>query len=49
METYEFEVTLRVSVEAFDQSDAKERVEDLFGPGSDCGVELSASLRRGTR
>lgn len=41
METYEFEVTLRVSVEAFDQSDAKELVEDVFGPGSDCGIEVT--------
>ena len=40
METYEFEVTLRVKVDAFDRGDAKELVEDVFGPGSDCGVEV---------
>lgn len=41
METYEFDVRLRVSVDAFSEGDAKELVEDVFGPGSDCGVEVT--------
>lgn len=40
METYEFEVTVTVKVDAFSEGDAKELVEDVFGPGNDCGVEV---------
>jgi hypothetical protein len=40
METYEFEVCLRVSVEAFDKSDAKDMLHDMFDTGEECGVEV---------
>ena len=40
METYEFEITVKVKVEAFSEGDARELVEDTFGPGDDCGVEI---------
>jgi hypothetical protein len=40
MDTYTFTVSLEVQVEAFSEDDAKELVEDVFGPGSDCGVEV---------
>ena len=40
METFEFTVILTVKVEAFDESDAKDMVLDIFGPGNDCGLEV---------
>ena len=42
METFELEVRLKVSVEAFDLDDAKDAVLDCFGPGDDCGVEIKS-------
>lgn len=41
MNEYEFIVTLRVKVEAYNPMDASELVEDAFGPGEDCGVEIT--------
>jgi hypothetical protein len=40
METYKFVVTLEVEVKAYNPMDATEMVEDAFGPGEDCGVEV---------
>lgn len=40
METYEFEVCLRVNVKAFDKSDAKDMLHDMFDTGEECGVEV---------
>lgn len=40
METYKFVVTLEVEVQAYNPMDAHELVEDAFGPGEDCGVEI---------
>ena len=40
MKTYEYNVVLRVSVEAFSDEDARDLILDVFGPGNDCGVEV---------
>lgn len=40
MNTYEYTVTLKVTVEAFAQGDADEAVEDAFGLGDHYGVEV---------
>ena len=40
MNTYEVELHIKVLVEAYDESDAKEIVYDNFGPGEDCGVTI---------
>lgn len=40
MREFEAEVRVKVRVTAFDDSDAKELIEDTFGPGEDCGVEI---------
>lgn len=42
MNTYEYVVELKVSVEAFDESDAKDLLEDAFGLGEDCGVTIES-------
>lgn len=41
METYKFVVTLEVEVQAYNPMDATEMVEDCFGLGEDCGVEIT--------
>jgi hypothetical protein len=43
MNTYEFEVVLKVKVEAFSETDAKEMLEDNFGQGDDCGVTIEST------
>lgn len=40
MNTYEYEVTLKVEVEAFDESDAWDAVQDAFGAGEAMGVNV---------
>jgi hypothetical protein len=40
MEKHEFEVCLKVVVEAFDKSDAKDILHDMFDTGEECGVEV---------
>jgi hypothetical protein len=39
-EQFEFEVVLKVCVEAFDKSDAKDILHDVFDTGEECGVEV---------
>ena len=39
-ETFEFVVTMKVRVPAYDANDAKEAIQDTFGPGSECGLEV---------
>ena len=47
MKTYTVELVIKAEVEAFDESDAKEIVSDIFGPGDDCGVKIiSTNLRQ---
>jgi hypothetical protein len=40
MNTYEYEVTLKVEVEAFDESDAWDAIQDAFGAGDQYGVNV---------
>ncbi len=42
METYKYTIKLKVAVEAMDEVDAKEAVNDIFGPGDDCGVVVES-------
>lgn len=42
MEAFEFEVCLRVKVEAFSKEDAKEVLDDTFGVGEDGGLEIKS-------
>lgn len=41
METYKYNVVLQVEVKAFSDEDAKDLILDVFGPGNDCGVEVT--------
>lgn len=41
MNTYQYEVTLTVEVEAFDESDAWDAVQDAFGVGDQMGVNVT--------
>jgi hypothetical protein len=40
MNTYQYEVTLKVEIEAFDESDAWDAVQDAFGAGSQPGINV---------
>lgn len=40
MNRYEYVLKLKVSVEAFDEDDADECIEDTFGVGADGGVDI---------
>ena len=40
METYDFEVLLKVQVNAFNRNDAYEIVHDTFGEGNACGLDV---------
>lgn len=42
METYKFKVLIEVEVDAYSVDDAKDMLEDIFGPGSDCGAEVKS-------
>lgn len=42
MEKYEFEVVLKVAVEAFDKADALDILHDMFDTGEECGVEVTS-------
>lgn len=47
MKTYTVEILIRAEVEAYDESDAKDIVYDIFGPGEDCGVNIiNTNLRQ---
>ena len=41
METFKYIVTLNVEVEAFDESDAWDAVQDAFGIGEEMGVRVT--------
>ena len=41
MNTYEFTIAAKVRVEAYSEADAKEIIQDTFGPGEECGVEIT--------
>jgi len=40
MERYLFSVLLKVEVEAFTEADAQEAIQDCFGEGSVCGLNV---------
>ena len=40
METYEFTIRLKVRVDAYSEQDAEEAINDVFGVGTDCGLEV---------
>ena len=40
MEKYTYKVTLTIEVEAFDESDAWDAVQDAFGVGEQTGVQV---------
>ena len=40
MKTYNLTLRLEVSVDAFEEVDAIEAAEDIFGVGQDCGIEV---------
>jgi hypothetical protein len=42
MNKYKFILAIEVEVEAFDEHDARDIVDDTFGPGEDCGVTVTA-------
>ena len=42
METYRFALSVQVEVEAYSEEDARDMVQDVFGPGNDCGVEVKS-------
>jgi len=39
---FEYELTLRVSVTAFDETDAEDAIKDMFGTGDDGGLEVTS-------
>jgi hypothetical protein len=41
MKTYQYVVTLKVEVEAFDEGDAWDAVQDAFGTGESMGVSVT--------
>jgi hypothetical protein len=52
MDTFKYRITLDVEVEAFDEGDAMDAVQDQFGLGNQNGVEVTSfevKLRRGNR
>jgi len=52
METYKYKVTLEVEVEAFDDSDAFDAIQDEFGIGDQNGITVTSCevrMARGNR
>lgn len=43
MNKFKYLVELEVEVEAYDQSDARDILEDVFGLGEDCGVTIKTA------
>lgn len=41
METYEYVIKMKVSVEAFDEADAWDAVQDAFGVGEELGITVT--------
>lgn len=42
METFRYKVVLEIEVDAFDDSDAWEAIEDEFGVGEQMGVRITS-------
>lgn len=42
MKTYKFTLEVEVEVDAYSAQDAEDMVQDVFGPGNDCGVEVNS-------
>lgn len=42
MKKFRYILAIEVEVEAFDEHDARDIVDDTFGPGEDCGVNITA-------
>jgi len=42
MNRYIYSVMLQVEVEAFDEDDAAQAIEDCFGEGDTCGLTVSS-------
>jgi hypothetical protein len=40
-DTFEYLLTVKVKVTAFDQTDAEDAIKDVFGTGDDCGVTVT--------
>jgi hypothetical protein len=40
MDTYVYEVLLKVEIPAFSEDDAQEVIEDAFGLGENCGARV---------
>ena len=52
METYKYRVVLDVEVEAFDDDDAFDAIQDQFGIGDQSGLVITScevKIRRGNR
>lgn len=49
MNTYSYTVKMTVQVEAFDESDAWDAVQDAFGIGEDLGVTVTSCEYRENR
>lgn len=49
MKTYKYKVVLSVEVDAFDDSDAWEAVQDAFGTGNNMGVTVTECEYQETR
>jgi hypothetical protein len=43
METYDFDIKMRVSLPAHSSGDAKSALEDVFGPGEIEGLDILVS------
>jgi hypothetical protein len=42
MNKYRFILAIEVEVESWDEADARDIIEDNFGPGEECGVNIKA-------
>lgn len=40
MKTYEVDICIKATVEAYSEEDANEAVSDIFGTGEECGVNI---------
>lgn len=41
MNTYTFTLEVKVEVEAYNEADAEDAVQDVFGRGEDCGITVT--------
>lgn len=49
MNTYRYKVSLVIEVDAFDESDAWDAVQEQFGVGSDLGIKITECEYKETR